>query len=101
MYDSLLLGSTISQVQLKQQSERKRMMNFTIHSLKQASEIDWAAHAASHRGDHALKVQNFQDKRNVDMRLKQNLERQFRRTSKLFPIKGGSQHLEKRHQSLF
>ena len=100
MYDSLLLGNTISQVQLKKQSERKRMMNFSIHSLRQASEIDWAAHVASHRGD-TLKVQNFQDKRNVDSRVKQNLERQFRRTSKLFPIKAGSQHLEKRHQSLF
>lgn len=32
------------------------MMNFSIHSLRQASEIDWAAHAASHRGDYALKV---------------------------------------------
>lgn len=34
MYDSLLLGSTISQAQLKKQSERKRMMNFSIHSLR-------------------------------------------------------------------
>lgn len=71
MYDSLLLGNTVSQVQLKEQIAQKRTMNYSISQLKQGSELDMIQ--ASHR-EH-LKVQNFQDRRNLDQKLKLHLER--------------------------
>lgn len=42
MYDSLLLGNTISQSQLKDQIERKRKLNQSISQLRQGSELDVA-----------------------------------------------------------
>ena len=53
MYDSLLLGNTISQTQLKEQIDRKRRMNYSISQLKQGSELDMAQ--VSHR-EYTLKV---------------------------------------------
>lgn len=42
MYDSLLLGNTISQTQLKEQIDRKRKMNFSISHLRQGPELEMA-----------------------------------------------------------
>lgn len=79
MYDSLLLGNAISQVQLKEQIIQKRKKNFSIGQLKPGSELDMAQ--ASHK-EYTLKVQNFQDRRNLDQKLKQNLEKQHQRPYK-------------------
>lgn len=56
LYDSLLLGSTMSQAQLQEQIDKKRKTNYSIGQLKPGPEQEMAQVGPK---DFTLKVQNF------------------------------------------